>query len=72
MTTLASKIAAIPETVLSAPGRALLNEIIDLNRDWAVDVQTINGQWFLVEKNAYREPELTPIEVFNLEENTLI
>ena len=71
MTTIAVKLAAIPEEVLSAPGRALLNEIMTLNTDWAVDVLTINGHWFLVEKNQIQESDLTPIEVFNLEENTL-
>ena len=71
MNTITAKLAAIPEAVLSAPGRALLDEIITLNSDWAVDVLTINGHWFLVEKNRLPEPDLTPIEVFNLEENTL-
>jgi hypothetical protein len=70
MTTLTEKIAAIPEDVLGAPGRALLQEILALNNDWAVDVVTLNGQWFLEEKNP--QAELTPIEIFNLEENTFL
>jgi hypothetical protein len=72
MMTLAEKIAAIPADVLSAPGRALLDEIVQLNRDWAVDVVDLNGQWFLVEKNRFDGEKLTPIEVFDLEENTLL
>jgi hypothetical protein len=71
MTTRNDKLAAIPENVLSAPGRALLHEILDLNTDWAVDVQDIDGQWFLVEKNPFDGDQFTPIEVFDLEENAL-
>jgi len=71
MTTLTAKIATIPENVLSAPGRALLDEILHLNTDWAVDVQDIDGQWFLVEKNQLDGDQFTPIEIFDLEENAL-
>lgn len=72
MLTLTEKIAAIPTDVLSAPGRALLDEIVQLNTDWAVDVVDLNGQWFLVEKNRFAGDKFTPIEVFDLEEAQLI
>jgi hypothetical protein len=68
MPTLIAKIAAIPAEVLNAPGRALLDEIVLLNRDWEVDVVDLDGQWFLVEKNHLTGEQLTPIEVFNLED----
>jgi hypothetical protein len=68
MSTLIAKIAAIPEDVLNAPGRALLDEIVHLNRDWDVDVVDLDGQWFLVEKNHLAGEQFTPIEVFNLED----
>ena len=67
-----SKLRAIPETVLSAPGRALLTEIVELNRGWDVDVQELAGEWFLIEKDADGIAQPTPIEIFHLVEETYL
>ena len=71
MSHLTAKLAAIPATVLSLPGRALLEDLLLLNADWAVDVVDVNGQWFLIEKNHPNAEDFTPIEIFNLEEANL-
>ncbi len=71
MSQLTAKLAAIPTTVLGTPGRALLEDLLLLNVDWAVDVVDVNGHWFLVEKNQATPEDFTPIEIFNLEEANL-
>ncbi len=71
MSHLAAKLAAIPTDVLGTPGRALLEDLLLLNVDWAVDVVDVNGQWFLVDKNQTAPEDFTPIEIFNLEEANL-
>lgn len=71
MSHLAAKLAIIPTDVLGTPGRALLEDLLQLNVDWAVDVVDVDGQWFLVEKNQTALEDFTPIEMFNLEEANL-
>ena len=71
MSPLTTKLAVIPTDVLGLPGRALLEDLLLLNTDWAVDVVDVNGQWFLVEKNQTAIEDFTPIEIFNLEEANL-
>jgi hypothetical protein len=71
MSILTAKLAAIPPEVLGTPGRALLEDLLLLNADWAVDVVTMDGHWYLVEKNQPADEDLTPIEMFNLEEANL-
>lgn len=64
-----TKIEAVPENVLSKPGKNWLEEIVQLNNGWAIDVCKLGGGWYLVEKdrNGYGRP--TPIEVFDLVES---
>jgi hypothetical protein len=71
MSQLTTKLAAIPTNVLGTPGRALLEDLLQLNVDWAVDVVDVDGHWFLVEKNQTVIEDFTPIEMFNLEEANL-
>jgi len=71
MSQITAKLATIPTDVLGTPGRALLEDLLLLNVDWAVDVVDLDGQWFLVEKNQTAPEDFTPIEIFNLEEANL-
>ncbi len=64
-------IDAVPETVLSQPGRNLLKEILEINTDWKVDFAEIDGAWFLIDKARNGVDSLTPIEIFELEETNL-
>ena len=67
MNNLSSKVRSLPDHVLSAPGRALLEEILHLNTNWAVDIEQFDGNWYLIEKGN-DIGAITPIEVFQLEE----
>ena len=70
MNTLFAKLHALPEEVLSAPGRDLLEEILRLNTNWAdeVDIEQLDGNWYLVDKGN-DIGNITPIEVFDLQES---
>ena len=70
MQTLIAKIEALPTNVLGAAGKCWLEEIVQLNQDWAVDVCDLGGGWYLIEKDRNGLEQPTPIEVFDLVEGT--